>query len=461
MGSCTASGRARERQTLDTSKRDPATATGVDPVGTEVGSVFVSNYPPYSFWSTDRVDEARRALDSAPAAEDPGLGVYLHIPFCRKRCKFCYYKVYTEKNSSEVETYLDAVLRETGLVAGSAALRDRPVRFVYFGGGTPSFIAAKHLKALVAGLRSELPLDQVEEVTFECEPGTLTQAKLEAIREVGVTRLSLGVESFVDEILEENGRAHLSKEIRRVLPWIEATKFDQLNIDLISGMVGESWDTWKQSVKQTLELQPDSVTIYQMELPFNTVYSRRVLDGAAVPVADWDLKRAWHEYAIDEMSAAGYEVSSAYTMVRKGAGTRFAYRDSLWRGADLLGLGVSSFSHVNGAHYQNESGWGPYIERVRAGELPIQRAFVPSADEKLTREMILQLKLGRIDPAYFSVKFGVEILKRYEAAFHRLQKRGMLEIEGAVVLLTRAGLLRVDQLLPEFYEARYQNARYT
>ena len=115
-----------------------------------------------------------------------------------------------------------------------------------------------------------MPWDSAEEVAFECEPGTLTQGKLEAIKEIGVTRLSLGVENLNDDILAENGRAHLSKEVYRVTPWIAELEFDQVNIDLIAGMVGETWDSWRDTVKRTIDLNPDSITVYQMELPFNT-----------------------------------------------------------------------------------------------------------------------------------------------------------------------------------------------
>lgn len=442
------------------SEIEPATAAGVDPQQTEVGSVFVSNYPPYSFWSKDEVSEAQRALDASPAP-DTSLGLYLHIPFCRQRCKFCYFRVYTDKNSRDVQDYCDALLGEARLYADKRAVSGRPLRFVYVGGGTPSFISAKHLKFLFGGLQSTISWESVEEVTFECEPGTLTRPKLEVIRDIGVSRLSLGVENFNDEILQENGRAHLSKEIFRVAPWIRELAFDQFNVDLIAGMIGETWETWKDTVQQAVDMNPDSLTIYQMELPFNTVYSSRVLDGQRVPVADWKTKREWHDYAIETLSAAGYEVSSAYTMVKAGRGARFAYRDSLWHGSDLVGIGVSSFSHVNGVHYQNVARWDEYLKSLAGGTLPLDRAFRISGDERLTRETILQLKLGRLDANYFSKKFGVDILERFAQPLEALRLQGMLTVDGRSVCLTRKGLLRVDLLLPRFYAEKYQNSRYT
>ena len=140
-------------------------------------------------------------------------GVYLHIPFCRKRCHFCYFRVYTDKNAQEVNDYLDVLAREWELYTRLPAIAGRPVNFVYFGGGTPSFLSTRQLEGLVDRLSAATPWRDAEEITFECEPGTLTEAKLAAIRRMGVTRLSLGVENFSDEILELNGRAHRSPEI--------------------------------------------------------------------------------------------------------------------------------------------------------------------------------------------------------------------------------------------------------
>jgi len=276
----------------------------------------------------------------------------------------------------------------------------------------------------------------------------------------------LGIENWNDDILRDNGRAHLTPEINRCLPWIRERGFDQLNVDLIAGMVGETWENWRDTVQRTVDIDPDSVTIYQMELPFNTVYSQGILEGGSSPVADWQTKRDWNDHAIEQLSAAGYEISSAYTMVKKRSGdsagkSRFAYRDSLWHGADLLGTGIASFGHLSGVHFQNVSGWKPYLEALEAGELALGRAYTTSVEERLTRELILQMKLGRLGTGYFRDKFGVDVLDRWRPVFTDLERRQMLQIDGDHIQLSRRGLLQVDSLLPGFYDQRFQNARYT
>ena len=215
---------------------------------TEVGSYFISNYPPFSQWTPEGLSECARCSNSPPAAVP--LGLYLHIPFCRKRCKFCYFRVYTDKTAPDVERYVAALSREIELVSRLPVMGGRPFRFVYFGGGTPSFLSAKQLTSLVDRLRANINWDHAEEVTFECEPGTLSHSKLQTLKELGVTRLSLGVENFGDKVLEENGRAHLSPEILKAWDWIQDVGFPNTNIDLISGMVGETWDNWKDTRPQ-------------------------------------------------------------------------------------------------------------------------------------------------------------------------------------------------------------------
>ena len=435
------------------------------PGATEVGSYFVANYPPFSTWTTDAVEAAARPALAEPAPPGVPLGLYLHIPFCRKRCHFCYFRVYTDKNAAEVQSYLDVLGREWELYAEQPAIAGRPLDFVYFGGGTPSFLSVRQLRGLVDRLSAVTPWTDASEITFECEPGTLTESKLAAIREMGVTRLSLGVEHFDDRMLEINGRAHRSAEIFRAYAFARSVGFPQINIDLIAGMLGESDDKWRAAVEKVVALDPDSVTIYQMELPFNTTISSDLLHGSGQfreAVAPWSTKRRWVDEAFAELERAGYTVGSAYTAVKDPSRTRFVYRDRLWQGADLAGLGVASFGHVNGVHMQNLDSWGAYAEAIEAGRLPLNRAYRPTDEERLIRELVLQLKLGSIRPTYFHEKYGVDVRERFADPLASLARDGYLdESSPETVHLSRGGLLRVDSLLPRFFLPAHTDIRYT
>ena len=430
---------------------------------TEVGSYFVANYPPFSVWTPEGAREGRAAL-AAPPAQVP-LGLYLHIPFCRKRCHFCYFRVYTNKSSSQVEQYLDLIAREWDLYAGMPALANRPLDFVYFGGGTPSFLSTRQLQGLVSRLTAATPWTSAEEITFECEPGTLTETKLAAIRQMGVSRLSLGVENFDDRILELNGRAHRSPEIRRVYEQARKLAFPQINIDLIAGMLGETDANWAACIGRTMELEPDSVTIYQMELPYNTTISGDLLKGTGQfqdPVADWATKRRWVAEAFEALERGGYHIGSAYTAVKDPSHTRFVYRDRLWEGADLAGLGVASFGHINGVHLQNLDTWEAYGAALERGDLPLGRGYRPTREERMIREFVLQLKRGWVRPPDFARKYGVSVLQRFRAPLASLAGDGWLAACGEDrIALTRGGLLRVDTLLPRFFLRQHTGIRYT
>jgi oxygen-independent coproporphyrinogen-3 oxidase len=421
--------------------------------GTRAGNYFISNYPPFSFWSEDQAAEVAEAYSTPHSGEAPALGLYHHIPFCRKRCHFCYFRVYTDKNANEIKHYLDSTVHELEMMARKPLIAGRKPHFIYFGGGTPSYLSASQLVDLTDRMKALLPWDAAEEVAFECEPGTLNPGKLTAIKDIGVTRLSLGIENFNDRILEINGRAHRTMEVYRAYERIRAEKFDQVNIDLIAGMLEETEENWQNNIAKTLELAPDSVTIYQMEVPYNTgIYKDMKASGSLVaPIADWETKRRWVKEAFAELEANGYTISSGYTAVKNPDCTKFIYRDSLWGGADLLGLGVASFSHAKGVHYQNLTEIEDYDAAISAGRMPIKRALRTTEEERMIREFILQMKLGRVKAGYFQSKFGINILERFAAPLAQIQSEGLLTIEDAAIHLTRDGLLCVDNLLHDFF----------
>jgi oxygen-independent coproporphyrinogen-3 oxidase len=211
-----------------------------------------------------------------------------------------------------------------------------------------------------------------------------------------------------------------------------------------------------------VELAPDSVTIYEMEIPYNTtIYQRMKAEGKLVaPVADWQTKRRWVDGAFRELEEAGYTVASAYTAVRDKAATRFLYRDRLWAGADLLSLGVAAFGHIGGTHYQNHHDFDPYVAALSAGRLPVYRALTPSDEERLIREFVLQLKLGRVAYRYFREKFGADPGRHFAEALGRLRDWGMVVLGEDEVVVQRPGLLQIDRLLQEFFLPEHRNARY-
>jgi oxygen-independent coproporphyrinogen-3 oxidase len=225
------------------------------------------------------------------------------------------------------------------------------------------------------------------------------------------------------------------------------------------------WIGWRACIDRTLELDPDSITIYQMELPYNTTISSDILKGTgqfAEPVANWSTKRRWVDEAFSALERAGYHIGSAYTAVRNPATTKFVYRDRLWQGADLVGLGVASFGHVNGVHMQNLDTWEKYSAAIERDEIPLGRAYRPTVEERMIREFVLQLKRGTLAPDYFTRKYAVNVLDRFGDGLGYLQSAGYLaRADREAISLTRDGLLRFDVLLPRFFLPQHTGIRYT
>jgi oxygen-independent coproporphyrinogen-3 oxidase len=419
---------------------------------TEPGNYFVSNYPPFDQWRTETTPDYLKKL-KVPSRIDAPLGLYFHIPFCRKRCNFCYFKVYTDKDNSEINQYIEALVHELKLYAKKPKLQSRSLDFVYFGGGTPSYLSVEQLETLSEQTQQIISWGSAKEISFEAEPGTLNYQKLAAIKKLGTTRLSLGVESFSDHILTANNRSHENKHILSSYEKARELDFAQINIDLIAGLQEETDASWNKSIQKTVELAPDSVTIYQLEIPLNTILYKQIQTSQtqAIPLHSWDTKAEWVKRAFAMLEEAGYTQTSAYTAVKQPDSHQFLYRNALWHGADLLALGVASFGHIAGSLYQNEKEFSHYINTIKAGMLPVHRSYELTHDEAMVRELILQLKLGRVSFEYFKAKFGVDVNALFKVQLEALEQQRFIRIDNQGIVVESTGLLKVDDWLKRFY----------
>ena len=227
-------------------------------------------------------------------------------------------------------------------------------------------------------------------------------------------------------------------------------------------MLEETDDNWSDCIEKVIELNPDCVTIYQMEVPFNTtIYKSMKEEGKlSAPVADWPTKRRWVSEAYAKLEQNGYTITSTCTAVKNPEQTKFLYRDHLWGGADMVALGVASFGHLGGIHYQNITHFEEYCNTVESGDNLVRRALLTTEDERFIREFILQWKLGSVKPSYFLEKFGVDIESRYQAELAQWQDKGMVEKHSDAWVLSRDALLRVDSLLHQFFLPQHSDAKY-
>jgi oxygen-independent coproporphyrinogen-3 oxidase len=270
----------------------------------------------------------------------------------------------------------------------------------------------------------------------------------------------MGVQQMNDDVLRQSGRVHLVDDIRRAYGEIRRCDFDIVNIDLMVGLVGETDESFRDSLRQVISMSPDSVTFYQLEIPANTPLFRALRDNKVSSPANWDVKRARLTDGFALLEADGYTLRSAYAAVRDPHRQPFLYQDMQYHGADLIGTGLASFSYLAGTHYQNVASLREYNETLAADRLPHCRGYVLNEEEQAVREFVLQLKLGRVETAYFLKKFGINICKHFAQALKRFSDKGLLSVDSDAVRVTRQGLLRVDRMLPEFYLSQHRDVGY-
>jgi oxygen-independent coproporphyrinogen-3 oxidase len=426
------------------------------------GSYFVSTYPPFSCWDSASVPEVNEVLQGrGECGPELPFGLYVHIPFCVQRCNYCYYLSSVDWSAGSVDRYLETVVRELSLYSRLPRFADRRPAFVYFGGGTPSVLSPAQICSFLSRLQAVLPWEGDAEVTFECAPASVTDSKVHALHENGVTRLSLGVQQLNDAVLAANGRVHREQDVQQAFAAARQVDFDIVNLDLMVGLIGETDQSFDQSLERIVEMAPDSVTIYQLEVPRNTPLYHSVLRGEVCPgPPPWPMKRSRLKRGLARLEAAGFALRSAYAATRPGK-QRFLYQDLQYRGADLLGIGASAFSYVAGVHFQNLVPIGDYGASLQRDEPAVRRAHRMTAEERLVREFVLQLKLGEVDTAQLGHKFDVDVRARFAEVLTEFASAGWLQVHPGAIVLTRDGLLRVDRMIRSFYLPQHRGIPYS
>jgi oxygen-independent coproporphyrinogen-3 oxidase len=444
---------------------NPATVCDL-PAGSEskeplAGNYFVSAYPPFSAWSSKESPSIVDSLRSLPPDRAVPWGVYIHLPFCDKRCDYCYYLSFGGTPRHVIESYVEQLGQEAKLYSELPRFKGRSPRFVYFGGGTPSLLAAQALQRLLADLDRRLDFQAAEEITFECSPKSLTVEKLTILHAAGVNRISLGVQQLDDTVLKLSGRIHLEAAVCRAAAQIRAFGFAEFNVDLIAGLRGQSDDSFIDGVKRVIELAPDCVTIYQLEVPENTPLFQSLADEQVTGgLADWETKRRRVAAALELLEHHGYTVRNAYSAALGIRHPRFVYTEEQYRGADLVGLGLSSFSFVAGMHFQNMTKLRDYADAIERGEFAIHRGHKLGFEEQMVREFVLQLKLGYVSRTYFRQKFDTDPVERFAFTLSEIAADGYVTWDEQCIRLTRGGLVRVDRLLPAFYLEQHRKSNY-
>jgi len=379
--------------------------------------------------------------------------LYLHIPFCVRKCAYCSFVSFPAA-AEEKDAYVASLLREAELRQSEA---DGPVETVYIGGGTPSLLSPSQLRRLIAGLREYYEIRPDAELSMESNPGTLTAAFLDTAVSAGVNRLSLGMQAYQPEILQFLGRFHSFEEVSRSVSMARAAGLNNLNLDLIFGIPGQTLSDWNETLDAALSLSPDHLSAYGLISEEGTPLQRR-LDAGEAMLPDPDIEREMYDLAIRKLRAAGLEQYEISNFARKGFECR--HNIGYWTQVPYLGLGLSAASMriqeqtglgLTCLRTTNPSDLAAYQEMIRSGIHSAAIRETISPEEARFETMMLSLRMNRgISESRFLALHGVSIDAVYGEKLEEMRKKGLMRHENGAWSLTRKGMDIQNAVLVEF-----------
>lgn len=396
---------------------------------------FVTNYPNFLHW---------KKLSAPEMADNRPLNVYVHTPYCIQHCAYCYYKTINLRGtnkSQRIDQYIDALCREIELASDYYQLHNRPVVSVYFGGGTPSLLNEAQLQRVLETVQRNLNLSAATEFTVEAEPVTITQSKTEVLKQMGVNRVSMGVQSFDDGIIKRSNRLDDEKKVLRAIEMVK-TMGVAINIDLMSGLAGETKETWEYSVKRAIESGVESITVYKTELYTNTPYYKEVRNDT-LNLPDDDQELIFMNYAMNELTQVDYKPWSFFTFTKSGQ-HQHQYATSTFLGEDCYAFGTSAFGKLGNYLFQNSNDEQKYMALLAEDQLPITRGHYLTSIDTMIREVVMGMKLVRFDLRRFQNRHGFRLEKLCADTLEKLVNEGYITVSEDEIQLTSKGILYGD-----------------
>ncbi len=380
------------------------------------------------------------------------LSLYIHIPFCARKCPYCDFNTYA--GLANLYQPLTAALVQEIERAGTHHAHAR-VHTIFLGGGTPTVLSAAQLAAILTACDRAFTIVDGAEITSEANPGTVDQDRFTALRALGVNRLSLGVQSFQPAELAFLGRIHSAADAVTALRAARTAGFANINLDFMFGLPGQTLATWQQTLEQALALAPEHLSLYSLIVEDHTPLADWVAAGR-VTMPDEDLAADQFEAAQQRLAAAGYDHYEISNWTRSAPGDRWQCQHNLtyWRNEDYLGFGPGAFSGLGGRRWSNLRSPADYIRRITAGETTIDWEETATPRLAMGETMMVGLRLLKegVDRQRFQARFGQDVLTAYPAQVADLQARGLLDVTPDAVRLTPAAVLVGNQVFGRFLD---------
>lgn len=365
---------------------------------------------------------------------------YVHIPFCTQICYYCDFSKVFIKNQP-VDAYLQALIREF------ESYEISQLRTLYIGGGTPTAISAEQLDFLLSHLTKNLNLSKLEEFTIEANPGDLTPEKIAVLEKSSVNRVSLGVQTFNNRHLKQIGRGHNEDQIYESVDRLKAAGFDNISIDLIYALPGQTMEDVRENVAKALALDIPHLSLYSLILEHHTVFMNKMRRGK-LNLPTEDLEAEMFDYIISEVEAQGFEHYEISNFTKPG----FESRHNLmyWDNAEYYGVGAGASGYLDGIRYRNRGPIQHYLKGVAEGNVRLSEEVL-TKEEMMEEELFLGLrKRTGVSIKHFEEKFGLSFSDRYGEVVAELQEQGLLVPDKNIVRMTKKGLFLGDNVAEKF-----------
>ncbi|HEU4511063.1 MAG TPA: radical SAM family heme chaperone HemW [Pyrinomonadaceae bacterium] len=371
-------------------------------------------------------------------------GIYVHIPFCSSRCSYCDFATGIYQ-SALAEAYVDALIHEIR----SSFYAGRHVDTIFFGGGTPSLLSSTQLDRTLSALHECFTIDHAAEITLEINPGSVTAEKLRDFRRLGINRASFGAQTFDDAELAKLGRSHTAADTLRTFADLRDAGFANVSFDLIAGLPGQTLERWQQNVAQALELRPEHLSFYLLEVHSGTPLAEHIRRGIQ-PVPDDDLAGVMYQSMLDQAVAAGYEHYEISNLCLPGFHSR--HNVKYWTAEPYYGFGCSAHSYDGQSRrWSNQRDVAKYVQMIENGESPVVDEQQLSQNDVRAEALFLGMRLMRgVDVRRYRESFGVDLHDQHGDDLDRFCKAGLLEFDGDLIRLTRTGALLSNEVFAAF-----------
>jgi oxygen-independent coproporphyrinogen-3 oxidase len=373
-------------------------------------------------------------------------GIYIHIPFCRSRCSYCDFAT-GMYSTAMAERYVLSLVNEIG--SWCEVERPETVDTIYFGGGTPSLLSPLQLETLLKAVSKRFTVLDNAEVTIEINPGTVTPAALAAFRALGVNRASFGAQTFDDGELARLGRSHTADETRRTFRYLRDAGFDNISFDLIAGLPGQTMAGWRRNLAEAFSLRPEHLSFYLLEVHEGTPLANHIKSGLQ-PKPDEDLAADMYEVMLDKASEAGYEHYEISNLCLPGYESR--HNTKYWTAAPYYGFGCSAHSYDGGfRRWANERELARYMEIIEQDRRAIVSETQLTEADRQAEAVFLGLRMMQgFSFTEYQLLFGVDLREKHENDLARFREAGLIECNGDLLRLTKAGALLSNEVFAAF-----------